>query len=95
MTAECLACFYAIQDIVWIRHLLKDIDLECTRPPKVFIDIQSARQLAMSPVHHQRSKHMNIKCYWLHVIVASKAIELIPVPMTEQSLDFLTKTHPL
>ena len=57
MEAEYLACFFAIQDVVWIRQLLKDNDLERSRPTKVFIDNQSARQLAMNPVHHQCSKH--------------------------------------
>ena len=61
MEAEYLACFFAIQDVVWIRQLLKDIDLERSRPTKVYIDNQSARQLAMNPVHHQRSKHIDIK----------------------------------
>ena len=61
MEAEYLACFFAIQDVVWIRQLLKDIDRERSRPTRVFIDNQSARQLAMNPVHHQRSKHIDIK----------------------------------
>ena len=61
MEAEYLACFFAIQDVVWIRQLLKNIDLERSRPTRVFIDNQSARQLAMNPVHHQRSQHIDIK----------------------------------
>ena len=60
MEAEYLACFFAIQDVVWIRQLLKDIDLKRSRPTRVYIDNQSARQLAMNPVHHQRSKHIDI-----------------------------------
>ena len=65
MEVGYLACFFAIQDIVWIRQLLKDIDLERFRPTKVHIDNQSARQLAMYPVHHQRSKHIDIKYHWI------------------------------
>ena len=41
-TVLYLAFIYAIQDIVWIRQLLKDIDLEGTRPTKVLIDNSSA-----------------------------------------------------
>ena len=66
MEAEYLACFFAIQDVVWIRQLLKDIDLERSRPTCVYIDNQSARQLAMNPVHHQRSKSMSLRSCRIH-----------------------------
>ena len=92
MEAEYLACFFAIQDVVWIRQLLKDIDLERSRPTKVYIDNQSARQLAMNPVHQQRSKHIDIKYHWICDKVAAQEIELVHVPTTEQRADFLTKT---
>ena len=42
MEAEYIACFLAIQDIVWFRQLLKDLDLERYRPTRVFIDNSSA-----------------------------------------------------
>ena len=94
IVAENLACFFVIQDIVWIRQLLKDINLERSRPTKGYIDNQSARQLAMNPVHHQRSKHIDIKYHWIRDKVAAQEIELVHVPTTEQRADFLTKTLP-
>ena len=57
----------------------QDIDLERTRPTKVFFDNQSARELAMNPVHHQRLKASDIKYHWIRDMVASKAIMLIDV----------------
>ena len=94
MEAEYLACFFAIQDVVWIRQLLKDIHLGRSRPTKVFIDNQSASQLAMNPVHHQRYKHMDIKYHWFRDKVAAQEIELVHLPTTEQRAAFLTKTLP-
>ena len=44
MEAEYLACFFAIQDIVWIRQLFKDINLERSHPTIVYIYQQSALQ---------------------------------------------------
>ena len=70
------------------------LHLERSRPTKVFIDNQSARQLAMNPVHHQRSKHIDIKYHWIRDKVAAQEIELVHVPTTEQRADFLTKTLP-
>ena len=94
MEAEYLACFFAIQDVMWICQLLKDIDLERSRPTRVYIDNQSARQIAMNPVHHQRSKHIDIKYHWIRDKVAAQEIELVHVPTPEQRADFLTKTLP-
>ena len=94
MEAEYLACFFAIQDVVWIRQLLKDIDLERSRLTKVYIDNQSAKQLAMNPGHHQRSKHIDIKYHRIRDKVAAQEIELVQVPTTEQRADFLTKPLP-
>ena len=84
----------SFQDVVWIRQLLKDIDLKRSRPTKVFIDNQSARQLAMNPVHHQRSKHIDIEYHWIRDKVAAQKIELVHMPTMEQIADFFTKTLP-
>ena len=69
MEAEYIACFSGIQDLVWIRQLLKDLGLERTRSTPVYIDNQSAHQLVENPVHHQRSKHIDIKYHWIRDMV--------------------------
>jgi hypothetical protein len=76
MEAEYIACFFAIQDIVWIRQLLKDLGLERTLPTSVHIDNKSARQLAENPAHHQRSKHIDIKYHWIRDMVSSATVKL-------------------
>ena len=92
MEAEYIACFFAIQDIVWIRQLLKDLGLERTLPTSVHIDNKSARQLAENPVHHQRSKHIDIKYHWIRDMVSSATVKLHDVHTDDQRADFLTKT---
>ncbi len=92
MEAEYIACFFALQDVVWIRQLLKDLGLERTDPTHVHIDNRSARQLAENPVHHQRSKHIDIKYHWIRDMVAAGTVQLIDVPTEDQRADFLTKS---
>jgi len=94
MEAEYIACFLAVQDIVWIRQLLKDLGLERTRPTRVYIDNSSARQLAMNPVHHQRSKHIDIKFHWIRDMVSAKTVQLVHVFTEDQRADIFTKTVP-
>ena len=91
MEAEYIACFFVLQDVVWIRQLLKDLGLERTHPTLVHIDNRSARQLAENPVHHQRSKHIDIKYYWIRDnMVAAGTFQLVDVPTEDQRSDFLT-----
>jgi hypothetical protein len=93
MEAEYIACFFAIQDIVWIRQLLKDLGLERTLPTSVHIDNKSARQLAENSVHHQWSKHIvDIKYHWIRDMVLSATVKLHDVHTDDQRADFLTKT---
>ena len=94
MEAEYIACFFAVQDIVWIRQLLKDLGLERHRPTVVHMDNTSARLLAMNPVHHQRSKHIDIKYHWLRDMVSSNVVDICVVATDDQRADFLTKTLP-
>jgi hypothetical protein len=46
MEAEYIACFFCVQDIAWIRQLLKDLGLERTLPTAIRIDNHSAHQQA-------------------------------------------------
>jgi len=92
MEAEYVACFFCLQEVAWIRQLLKDIGMERDFPTHVHIDNRSARQLAENPVHHQRSKHIDIKFHWIRDMVASQTVQLMDVPTADQRADFLTKT---
>jgi hypothetical protein len=58
----------------------------------VLIDNKSARQLAENPVHHQRSKHIDIKFHWIRDMVSAQTVKLVDVPTEDQRADFLTKT---
>jgi hypothetical protein len=67
MEAEYIAAHYAAQDVVWFRALLQELDLlDSTTPTTLLIDNESARSLAHNPVHHARTKHIDVKFHWLH-----------------------------
>ena len=71
-----------------------DLNLHRSEPSRVFIDNSSACQLVYNPVHHQRSKHINIKYHWIRDMVEDNTIELVHVTTTRQQADYLTKTLP-
>ena len=61
MEAEYIAAFFVIQEVTWIRAVLHSVGLTRSAPTPVSIDNKTARDLALNPVHHQRSKHIDVK----------------------------------
>ena len=74
--------------------LLDDLKLTRTQPTRVYIDNKSARLLLLNPVHHARSKHIDIKYHWQRDKVEDKTFKPVYVPTTDQRADILTKHTP-
>jgi hypothetical protein len=91
MEAEYIACFYCMQEITWIRMLLTDLHLTRAHPTRVYIDNRSARLLMLNPVHHARSKHIDIKYHWQRDKVADGTVTPLYVNTQDQRADILTK----
>jgi hypothetical protein len=91
MEAEYIACFYCVQEITWIRMLLEDLRLTRSLPTRVYIDNRSARLLMLNPVHHARSKHIDIKYHWQRDKVQDNTFKPLYVPTLEQRADIFTK----
>ena len=92
MEAEYIAAYYAAQDVVWFRALLLDLDLQDpNQPTPLFIDNESARALAHNPVHHARSKHIDVKFHWLREQVMAGTLHVLHVDTGDQKADLLTK----
>jgi hypothetical protein len=50
---------------MWLRRLLGELTGGEARPPALMVDNQPALALAMNPVLHDRSKHIDIKFHFL------------------------------
>jgi len=92
--AEYVAAVAAGQELAWLRNLFYEMGYKPTRPSKLYIDNQSAVQVAKNPEHHGRLKHLDLRYYWLRDIVALKKIEILYCPTNEMPADSLTKSSP-
>ena len=95
MESEYMAMYAAIQELVWLRGVLREIELPILEPIPLFIDSQSAQDLAMNPVAHQRSKHIDIKYHWIREHVGEDGFgtaECFHVSSAQESADIFTKS---
>ena len=60
-----MSAFGAIQELIWIKGVLSEIGIQLVDPITLRMDAKSAIALAKNPMHHKRSKHIDIKYHWL------------------------------
>ena len=75
----------------WITSLLKEFSFSLPSRPIVWIDNISAAALASNPVHHARTKHIEIDVHFVRDMVLRKDLEIRYVPSHDQIADCLTK----
>jgi hypothetical protein len=89
--AEYMALTAAMQEANFLRQLFADMQ-DCTRESvTLFADNQGAIALAKNPVHHQRSKHIDIKYHFIRQQVEDGSVDLQYVPSIDNIADLFTK----
>ena len=91
MEAEYIAACAACSEDVWLRKLLSglfDLYLEATW---IYCDNQSCIKLFENLVFHDKSKHIEIKYWYIHDMVEKGVVELLYIATDEQIADVLTK----
>jgi hypothetical protein len=94
MESEYMALYAGMQELVWLRGVMKELQLPLLEPTSFFLDSQSAEDLAMNPVFHKRSKHIAIKYHWVRQHVVGGIFgtaRLVHVNTHEMSADIFTK----
>ena len=88
---EYIVASVASREVAWLRKLLAglfDLELE---PTLIYCDNQSCVKLLENPVFHDRSKHIEIKYYFLRDKVRRGEVILQYISTNEQTSDILTK----
>jgi hypothetical protein len=88
--AEFIALAECIKEVLWWIQLFKELRIDLP-PPVVYVDNQSAIALAKNPVAHNRTKHIDIRYYFLRQHVMEGHIRLVYVPTLENLADIFTK----
>jgi hypothetical protein len=92
--AEYMALASACQEVIWLRRLLKGFDIDQSKSTVLFEDNQGCIAMSKNPVHHDRTKHIDIKYHFIRETISNGEV-VITYKETENMLaDILTKGLP-
>ena len=89
--AELYAEAAAVQEVLWLRGLMKELGLHCSMGSVVHGDNQSTIALSKNGVRSERTKHVDVKYHFVTETVEAGTVQLKWIPTTEQQADIFTK----
>jgi hypothetical protein len=89
--AEYMALTEAVNETIFLRQLLTDIRLPQQDTTIIYEDNQGAMKLASNPMHHRRTKHIDVRYHHIRHHIDSGTVKLVYVKTKEQLADCLTK----
>ena len=89
--AEFVAACEASKEAVWLTSLSEELRLKPAGPIPLYMDNQSAIRLVMNPVYHSRTKHIDVKLFFIRDQQEEGKIDVKYVGTINQLADFLTK----
>lgn len=94
--AEYVAQSVSVQEAIWLKSFVNEVGMldDANKPVTIFSDSQSAIALAKNPVHHQRTKHIDIRHHFIREAIQNGQIEMKYVKTQENPADILTKPLP-
>ena len=92
--AEYRAVANAVAECSWLRQLLQELLCDVHKATLVYCDNVSAVYLSANPVHHRRTKHIELDIHFVREQVALGRIRVLHVPTAQQFADVMTKGLP-
>ncbi len=91
--AEYIALSTCVQEALYLRKLLtcmygRNVESSVT----VGVDNQGSIALAKNPVHHQRSKHIDVRYHFIRDVVSDGVVKLYYMPTNENIADVAHET---
>jgi hypothetical protein len=90
--AEYIAAGSGTCQGVWLARLLKELVDSGSEAPVLRVDNKSAIDLRKNPVHHDRSKHIEVKYHYIRECVEKGKIVLEQISTRDQLADIMTKS---
>eukprot|EP00965_Chrysotila_dentata_P050065 1658599-Pleurochrysis_carterae.AAC.4 len=89
--AEIIAASEATKEAIYLRSLFDGLKLPFNKPTSLSMDSKCATDLAYNPEHHQHSKHIDRRHFFVRDCVESHDITVTFVRSADYLADFFTK----
>jgi hypothetical protein len=89
--AEYMAAAEGVREALWWREFLRGVGYTTPVATTIFSDSQGSIAMSLNAVHHQRTKHIDIRHHFLREHVRDQAVSLQYVSTTQMAADILTK----
>ena len=92
--AEFIAATAAVNQALWLQKLLRDLHMEEEEATEISVDNQAAIAISNNPVFHGKTKHFNIKLYFIREVQKNGDVKLLYCRTEDQMADLFTKALP-
>jgi hypothetical protein len=89
--AEYMAVTNTTKEVMWHRAFLQELGFAQSQATTIFEDNQSCIALAKNPIHHARTKHIDIQHHFVREKVESNEVKIVYMPTETMVADALTK----
>jgi hypothetical protein len=89
--AELMGITDVCKDVCWWRMLIGEIGYSVELPVIIHVDNQAAIKICTNDTDHDRTKHIDIKHYFVRDLIIKREIELKWIPTDKQLADMFTK----
>ncbi|RVW52356.1 Retrovirus-related Pol polyprotein from transposon RE2 [Vitis vinifera] len=89
--AEFRAMAQGICEGIWLNRLLEELRIPLKHPMVLYCDNQAAISIAKNPVHHDRTKHVEIDRHFIKEKIEEGVFKVSYTPTNCQTADILTK----
>ncbi|RVX19573.1 Retrovirus-related Pol polyprotein from transposon RE1 [Vitis vinifera] len=72
--AEYRVMALATCELIWLRHLLRELRFGKDEQMKLICDNQAALHIASNPIFHERTKHIEVDCHFIREKIASGCV---------------------
>jgi histone deacetylase 1/2 len=92
--AEYRGVANAVSECTWLRQLLTELHCPATKATVAYCDNISSVYMSRNPVHHRRTKHIEIDIHFVREKVAIGELRVLQIPSGRQFADIFTKGLP-
>ena len=79
-------------ELIWLKHLLQELRFGKDKQMKVICDNQVILHISSNPVFHERTKHIEVDCYFIRDKIASRCMTTSFVNSNDQLTDIFSKS---